>query len=158
MRSTIQTKLDAALRRKYTHPRQVLRALGLDEDLVPLEGDEEIPAIKNHLAKDETDEEKLEKFRALLKAAGLTEADIDQAVRLAKGGSATDRLPCAAISATDERGRALLETKLDARYGLGRVGVVGAPVAADQRTVVMGPSRASVSRFETRYPNASRIG
>jgi hypothetical protein len=117
------------------------------------------------------DDEKLEKFRALLREAGLSDADIDEACRLATngGGGAKDRLPLDATHggfggrfadrrpAMDESARASLETKLDRKFGIGRVAGEQVRQAADRRTV-MGLSRAAVERISARFPGFERIG
>jgi hypothetical protein len=124
-------------------------------------------------AGDEDDDEKLKKVRALLRAAGLNDADIDEAIRLAtnSGGKATDRKAkdggvlllngmnggLGGAPAEPKMDPAALEAELDRKFGSGRI--EGEPVrqAADRRTVA-DDSDAALARFAAMFPEAARIG
>ena len=180
MRSTVPSRFAAALRAKYRSPRDALRALGLDENLVtPGEGEGQraggltnkhairvMDALKGKISADDMalladllknlmheskianadaeqrgdlagDDEKMEKFCALLKESGLSDADIEKACDLA--------MPQNAL--TDKNGR----LGMDGASALDQIRGSAAPWAVAIRREDLGTLGSAAERLGRRF-------
>jgi hypothetical protein len=154
-----------------TQIAKVLDVLDEHASFSKLDGDHPQAERAAELAGDDDDDdaEKLKKFRALLRKAGLSDADVDEAISIANGGGKAKQLPVNGTNggiggaladrrpAMDEAALASLEADMDRQFGCGRITSSPAYQAADRRTVV-DDSDAELARFAAMYPQAERIG
>jgi hypothetical protein len=119
-----------------------------------------------------TGDDQLEKFRALLRGAGMTEADIEKAIELGRSG-ANDRLPLDGTRggfgghghgseedrvgrpAMDEATRSRVASEMDVLLGTGRVSV-GFDTRQPRRKASVVTAK-SAADFAALFPDATRI-
>jgi hypothetical protein len=201
-----KSKLALALKRRFGSPAAVLRALGLDENLVDnrdVDGSKarvadfkvklqqwlheqrnslpeqdgggvigRILAVLDQDVGGEDEVDGLAQFKAFFRSKGLSDADIEEALRLAEGGeSAADRLPVPATKggfgghgngvkvAADERKVAQAEAGLEEMFGTRRIGI-GLDYGGLRRPRPVStptPNARQIADFNVRFPDAARI-
>jgi hypothetical protein len=116
----------------------------------------------------------LARFKAFFKGKGLSDADIEEALRLAQGGEhAADRLPLDGTrggmggyghgseanrvgrTAMDEATRSRVASEMDVLLGTGRVSI-GIDTRQPRRPVSM-PTARAVTDFNAMFPDAARL-
>jgi hypothetical protein len=134
---------------------RILETLDEHAPLNRLDDDDPNAERARELAGDDDDDKPEDKLRALLRDAGLSDSDIEQAISIARDSvKAKDKK--AKDQAMDEAALASLDEELNRRFGCGRI--VGEPVQAADHRSVADDSDAAIANFNAMYPQAERIG